>query len=139
MESAIRTVVRLAEEGALPAHLQVLVPVANARAGESGARTLSRSTLYRWLDQAKRSYLISEKSVQLNERRVEEQNLRAELGTIRAQDQIDAQNALLDAQNQRAQNLVNHLVARLGFWNNLGLLAIRPDGKWDDLKKPATP
>ncbi len=112
-----------------------------ARAVEQQEDQLKLSVRESWraLDQAKRSYLISEKSVQLNERRVEEQNLRAELGTIRAQDQIDAQNALLDAQNQRAQNLVNHLVARLGFWNNLGLLAIRPDGKWDDLRKPATP
>lgn len=112
-----------------------------ARAVEQQEDTIKLSVRESWraLDQAKRSYAISEKSVQLNERRVEEQNLRAELGTIRAQDQIDAQNALLDAQNQRAQNLVNHLVARLGFWNNLGLLSIRPDGKWDDLKKPTAP
>ncbi len=54
-EAAVRTVLKRAAEGTLPEPYQSLVPVANARAGESGARTLSRSTLYRWLDQSKRS------------------------------------------------------------------------------------
>jgi outer membrane protein TolC len=106
---------------------------------QEDAIKLSVRESWRALDQARRSYLISERSVQLNLRRVEEQNLRAELGNIRSQDLIDAQNDLLSAQNTRAQNLVNHLVARLGFWNNVGLLSIQPDGKWEELKKPDTP
>ncbi len=49
----------------------------------------------RALEQAKRNYEISEIGVKLAERRVEEQNLLAELGRARAQDQVDAQNGSL--------------------------------------------
>lgn len=52
-ESAIRNMVRLAAEGGLPEHLQRLVPLANAKAGAEGKRTLSRRSLYRWLGDAK--------------------------------------------------------------------------------------
>lgn len=92
---------------------------------------------WRTLDQAKRSYEISQAGVQIAQRRVEEQDLLAELGRARAQDQVDAQTSLIESQNGRSQALVNHMVARLNFWNNLGLLSIRDDGKWNDLKKPA--
>lgn len=47
--AAVRTLVELAKEHGLPVHLQRLVPVANARAGSDGARTLSRSTLFKWI------------------------------------------------------------------------------------------
>lgn len=48
LNRAIAAMIDLAAAGQLPAHLQELVPVANARAGESGYRTLSRRTLLRW-------------------------------------------------------------------------------------------
>jgi putative transposase len=46
-ERAIQTIVRLANAGELPEHLQRLVPVANDKANEK--RTLSRRSLWRWL------------------------------------------------------------------------------------------
>lgn len=49
---AVQTVISLAASGMLPEHLQQLVPVANARAGASGNRTLSRSSIFRWLKDA---------------------------------------------------------------------------------------
>ncbi len=52
-ESAIRAVIQGAAEGTLPQQLQQLVTVANARSGGAdGKRTLSRRTLYRWLEEA---------------------------------------------------------------------------------------
>jgi putative transposase len=51
-ERAVRTVIDLAEKGELQPHLQQLVSVANARAGREGKRTLSRSSLFRWLKDA---------------------------------------------------------------------------------------
>ncbi len=39
---------KAAKKGTLPASLQQLVPIANARAGKDGARTLSLRSLYRW-------------------------------------------------------------------------------------------
>jgi outer membrane protein TolC len=87
---------------------------------------------WRTLDQAKRSYEISEIGVKLAERRVEEQNLLAEFGRAKAQDQVDAQNALVDSKNQRTQALVSHTIARLQFWNNMGILYIKDNGQWEE-------
>lgn len=89
---------------------------------------------WRTLDQAKRSYEISEIGVRLAERRVEEQNLLAELGRAKALDQVDAQNALNDSKNQRTQALVTHTIARLQFWNNMGILYIKENGQWEEMK-----
>lgn len=51
-ERAIRTIITLAEQGQLPEHLQQMVPVANARAGANGTRTLSRTSIFRWLKES---------------------------------------------------------------------------------------
>lgn len=87
---------------------------------------------WRTLDQAKRNYEISEIGVKLAERRVEEQNLLADLGRAKAQDQVDAQNSLNDSKNQRTQALVTHTIARLQFWNNMGILYIKDNGQWEE-------
>ena len=70
----------------------------------------------------------------LAERRVEEQNLLADLGRAKAQDQVDAQNALNDSKNQRTQALVTHTIARLQFWDNMGILYIKDNGQWEDVQ-----
>jgi len=89
---------------------------------------------WRTLDQAKRNYEISEIGVKLAERRVEEQDLLAELGRAKALDQVDAQNALIDSKNQRTQALVTHTIARLQFWNNMGILYIKDNGQWEEVQ-----
>ena len=89
---------------------------------------------WRTLDQAKRNYEISEISVKLAERRVEEQDLLAELGRAKALDQVDAQNSLIDSKNQRTQALVTHTIARLQFWNNMGILYIKDNGQWEEVQ-----
>ncbi|MSU59111.1 MAG: TolC family protein [Pedosphaera sp.] len=88
---------------------------------------------WRALDSAKRNYEISEIGVKLAERRVEEQTLLAELGRSKAQDQVDAQNDLVNSKNQRTQALVAHTIARLQFWNNLGILYIKDRGQWEEI------
>ncbi len=88
---------------------------------------------WRTLDQAKRSYEISAIGVKLAERRVEEQDLLAELGRAKALDQVDAQNSLIDSKNQLTQALVTHTIARLQFWNNMGILYIKENGQWEDI------
>ena len=89
---------------------------------------------WRTLDQAKRNFAISEIGVKLAERRVEEQNLLAELSRARAQDQVDAQNALIDSKNQLTQALVTHTIARLQFWANMGILYIKDNGQWEEMQ-----
>ena len=93
---------------------------------------------WRTLDQAKRNYEISEVGVHIAERRVEEQGLLAEWGRSKAQDQVDAQNALIDSKNQRTQALVTHTIARLQFWNNMGILYIKASGQWEEVQNAKT-
>lgn len=87
---------------------------------------------WRSLEQARRNYEISEIGVRLAERRVEEQSVLAEIGRARAQDQVDARNDLVDSRNQRTQALVGHTIARLQFWNNMGILYIKDNGQWEE-------
>ncbi len=93
---------------------------------------------WRTLDQAKRNYEISEIGVHIAERRVENQSLLAEFGRSRAQDQVDAQNDLIASKNQRTQALVTHTIARLQFWNNMGILYIKANGQWEEVQNAKT-
>lgn len=93
---------------------------------------------WRNLDQAQRNYAISKIGVELAQRRVEEQNLLAELGRARALDQVDAQNDLINSKNQLTQALVSHTIARLQFWNNMGILYIKDGGQWEEINDAPT-
>jgi outer membrane protein TolC len=88
---------------------------------------------WRALDQAKRSYEISELGVQIAERRVKEQQLRQELGLGNARDLVDAQNDLIASKNQRTSALVSHTIARLRFWRDMGILYITDNGQWENM------
>lgn len=85
---------------------------------------------WRALDQAKRNYQISGQAVDLAARRLEEQTLLAELGRGEARDLVDAQEDLVDAQNQKTSALVDHTLARLRLWRDMGILYISGDGSW---------
>ena len=87
---------------------------------------------WRFLEQARRDYEISELTVQLSERRVEEQDLLAQLDRGVAKDQVDAQNDLINARNGRTRAIIAHTIARLQFWNNLGILYIKENGRWEE-------
>lgn len=88
---------------------------------------------WRNLDKALRNYEIALKSVELNERRVEEQDLLAELGRATVLNQVDAQNDLTEAQNNLTKALVEHTIARLAFWRDMGILYIKKDGQWEEV------
>ena len=55
-EKAIQAVIALAINNELPEHLQRMVPIANARVGTSGTRTLSRTSIFRWMKEHKRGF-----------------------------------------------------------------------------------
>lgn len=90
-------------------------------------------TAWRTLDQARRNYEIALQSVALGQRRVEEQDLLAELDRATALNQVDAQNDLTRAQNDLTSALVSHAVARLAFWRDMGILYIKKDGQWQEV------
>lgn len=85
---------------------------------------------WRALDLAERSYEIALEGVKLALTRIEEQNILFEFGKGAARDLVDAQNDLVNAQNQRTSALVDHTLARLRLWRDLGILYIKEDGTW---------
>ncbi len=89
---------------------------------------------WRNLDQAKRNYESAQLGVELSLHRVEEQELRAEVGRGTARDLVDAQNDLVTQKNLLTQALVAHTIARLQFWNDMGILYIKDNGQWEEIK-----
>ena len=90
---------------------------------------------WRSLEQARRNYEIAEVGVALSQRRVEEQELLTELGRGTARDLVDARTDLINARNQRTAALLQHTIARLQFWRDLGILYIKPDGQWHEVEQ----
>ncbi len=125
---------RLAERNSYRSALISRNRSARAVAQQADQITQQVRDSWRTLDQAKLNYEISENEVRLSERRVEEQNLLAELGRARAQDQVDAQNDLSNSKNRRTQALVTHTVSRLQFWDNLGILYIKDNGQFEEIQ-----
>lgn len=89
---------------------------------------------WRNLEQARRNYESAKLGVELSLRRVEEQELRAQVGRGTARDQVDAQNDLITQRNLMTQALVAHTIARLQFWNDMGILYIKDNGQWEEMK-----
>jgi outer membrane protein TolC len=118
--------------------------IAEARAARELEQTEDQIKLqvrddWRNLDQAKRSYEIAEMGVALSQRRLEEEELRSQVGRGTARDLVDAQNDLIRSRNDRTQALVAHTIARLQFWNDMGILYIKDNGKWEEMKNAALP
>jgi len=86
------------------------------------------------LEEAALTYEIRKLGVQINEDRVEEEELRAELGVGDALNLVDAQNDLTEARNLLINALVDHTIARLEYWRDMGILYIKKDGQWQEIE-----
>lgn len=87
---------------------------------------------WRRMEEALKSYEISQASVEINERRVEEAELRAELGLGDIQDTVDSQNDLTTARTELVSSIVEHNIAKLEFWRDVGLLYVDDSGQWEE-------
>lgn len=94
---------------------------------------------WRNLDVARKQYAIAEKGLEISEVRLERERAMFEVDRSSSRDLIDAQQALNDARDQRIAALVNHTIARLQLWKNMGILFIRKDGSWADVLAKETP
>lgn len=94
---------------------------------------LSVRTAWRNLDQARRNHEIAQLSVELNERRVREQQLLAELGRATVLNQVDAENDLTQSRNDLTAAFIAHTLARLAFWRDMGILYIKKNGQWEEV------
>ncbi len=82
---------------------------------------------WRKLQEAKESHEIQRVSVELAQRRVESTTLLQQAGRASTRDILEAQAALLEAQNGLTRALVDHTLARLELWRDIGTLVLTPD------------
>ena len=87
---------------------------------------------WRNLEQRKREFEISQVRVELSQNRRDEEILKRELGLGLALDLVDAQNDLINSQNQLTSALISHTIAGLGFWRDMGILFIKEGGQWEE-------
>jgi outer membrane protein TolC len=93
---------------------------------------LSVRKAYRQLREAAERHKIQVKSLELARSRVESTSLLLKAGRLTTRDLLDSQNALLQAQNNVTAALVDHIVAKLSFFQDVGILQVKPDGMWQE-------
>lgn len=89
---------------------------------------------FRRLEQARQSYDIQKRSVELADRRVESTQLLLQAGRASQRDVLEAQRALVEARNGLTGALVSHTIAGLEFQRDVGTLLVDEEGQihgWD--------
>jgi len=90
---------------------------------------------YRELDEAAEKYRIQKISLDLAQKRVENNEMLLEIGRGTTRLMLESQDALLQAQNSVTEALIEHTIAKLTFFRDTGILQVRPDGMWEQTVK----
>ena len=85
---------------------------------------------YRELMATAEQFITQKKSLALAEERVKNMPLLLKSGRAKTRDLLDAQDSLLQAQNNLTSALVGHTIAKLSFYRDVGILQVKPDGMW---------
>jgi outer membrane protein TolC len=88
----------------------------------------------RSLQSNRSSVIIQRQAVTLAERRVKSTDLLLKAGRAEIRDVLEAQNALLSAQNSLNSAIVSYRTNELEFQRELGVLAVDVDGHWQELE-----
>lgn len=94
---------------------------------EDQVRTQIRNAV-RELNARRQDYQIQDDAVRLSERRVESVQLFLEAGEAQTRDLLEAQEALVQAQNARVEALVDYRLGLLALWRDTELLAVADSG-----------
>ncbi len=105
---------------------------------EENIRTQIRIA-WRDLDLARKQYELAEQSLAISEERVKLETALLNEGQGTARDFVEAQRDLIDARNGVIAARINHTVARLQLWRDMGVLFIRKDGTWASVLNKETP
>lgn len=101
-----------------------------------------RSTIradWRALEVAHRQYELAQQGLALASKRLEiEEALMAE-GQGTARDIVESQDRLIVARDLVISTLIDHNLARLQLWTDMGVLFIRKDARWADVLKQEKP
>ena len=99
---------------------------------------LSIRDALRGLLESRESLKIQAQSVAVAEKRVRSSNLFLEAGRIQIRDLLDAQDALLSAQNSLTAAFVNYRIAELELQRDLDVLKIDEQGLWQEFSPEET-
>lgn len=84
----------------------------------------------RTIEQQRQTYIIQKMAVDLAKIRVEATTMSLQAGNVAVRDVLDAQDALISAQNQLTQSLVSYQQARLRLMLDIGALKTHQDKFW---------
>jgi outer membrane protein TolC len=94
---------------------------------------------WRALTVARTQYDLAKEGLALAEQRLSIEEALLEEGQGVARDLVDAQNRLIDARDIMVSAAINHALARLELWKDMGILYIEKDGSWQDVLKKERP
>ena len=86
---------------------------------------------YRDLLETAESYRIQQIALELAEKRVEVEKLSLQYGRATVRLLLEAEDALVQTQNDVLSALVDHTVAKMSFFRDIGMMQVRPDGMWE--------
>ncbi|MCF7958537.1 MAG: TolC family protein [Phycisphaerae bacterium] len=90
--------------------------------------------VYRNLAETADTYRIQKIGLDLAQKRVEVEKLSLKYGRGTVRLLLDSEDALVEAQNRVLGALVDHTIAKLNFFSDIGILQVRPDGMWEQKK-----
>lgn len=95
-----------------------------------------RSTIrsdWRGLEVARKQYDLAQKGLDLAQKRLEIEEALMEEGQGTARDIVESQDRLITARDLMVSTLIDHVIARLQLWGDMGVLYIEKDGTWVDV------
>jgi outer membrane protein TolC len=107
--------------------------VREVQALEDEVKREIREALRRLL-QTRESYQIQARAVALAERRIKSTELFLQAGRAQIRDVLEAQEALVSAQNALTAALVSYRTAELQLQRDMGVLEVDEKGKWSEYK-----
>jgi outer membrane protein TolC len=79
----------------------------------------------------RQTYNVQSEGLELAKKRYMNTLQLMQYGRANSRRVLDAQQALLKAQNGAAEARVKHAIAMLEFYRDAGVLQVRPDGMWE--------
>lgn len=86
----------------------------------------------RTLRTAAETYRIQKIALELARRRLDTQRMLLEIGQTNVRLLLESEDDLLRAQNDLTRALVDHTIAKLSFYRDVGVLQVKPDGMWEE-------
>ncbi|MBK8092380.1 MAG: TolC family protein [Verrucomicrobiaceae bacterium] len=96
-------------------------------------------TRWRDLEVARKQYEFALKGMEISQRRLQAEEEFTAVGQGTARDLVEAQRDINTSRDLMVSTRINHNLARLQLWRDMGVLFIEKDGSWVDVLKREKP